>query len=150
MTCRPPAGPSSARCRAASPPPPSPATGVRAVNHPPEPRTQGRANPFRNEIEAELVSRHLVGHWRNVSDTRYFGSVHLAVLPGETVMDGYYTGFASDVEVSTGRWRWLRLDAEAAELDGLALRKPEDLMALVTLRSPAHPPLTVAEIREDA
>ena len=30
------------------------------VNHPPEPRTQGRANPFRNQIEAELAGRHLI------------------------------------------------------------------------------------------
>jgi transcriptional regulator with XRE-family HTH domain len=57
-------------------------------------RTEGRnASPFRNEIEAQLASRHLIGRWRNTSDTRYFGMVHLAVLQGETVMDGYYTGF---------------------------------------------------------
>ena len=44
---------------------------VRAVNHPPAPRTEGRdAAPFLNELEAELASRHLVGHWKNVSDTR--------------------------------------------------------------------------------
>lgn len=30
---------------------------VRAVNHPPEPRTQGRASPFRNEIEGRLFGR---------------------------------------------------------------------------------------------
>lgn len=76
-------------------------THVRAVNHPPAPRTEGRdAAPFRNEVETELASRHLVGHWKNVSDTRYFGMVHLAVLPGESVLDGYFTGFASDVAVS--------------------------------------------------
>jgi hypothetical protein len=28
---------------------------IRAVNYPPEPRSEGRANPFRNEIEAQLV-----------------------------------------------------------------------------------------------
>lgn len=72
---------------------------IQAVNHPPEPRTEGRANPFRNQIEAELADRHLIGHWKNISDTRYFGSLHLAVLPGETVMDGYYTGVESDIEV---------------------------------------------------
>ena len=73
---------------------------VRAVNHPPEPRTQGRSSPFRNEIEARLFGRHLIGTWRNTSDTRYYGTLQLAVLPGETVMDGHYTGLASDIEVS--------------------------------------------------
>jgi hypothetical protein len=80
---------------------------VRAVNHPPDPRTQGRAVPFRNAIEARLYGRHLIGQWKNMSDTRYFGSLHLAVLPGETVMDGTYTGLASDIEVSAERWRWV-------------------------------------------
>ena len=85
---------------------------VRAVNHPPEPRTQGRASPFRNEIEGRLFGRHLIGTWRNTSDTRYYGSLHLAVLPGETVMDGHYTGLASDISVSAEHWRWVRLDPE--------------------------------------
>ena len=70
---------------------------VTAKNYPPDPRTQGQASPFRNEIEAQLANRHLIDHWKNISDTRYFGSVHLAVLPGEMVMDGYYTGFSSDI-----------------------------------------------------
>jgi hypothetical protein len=44
-------------------------------------RTEGREkSPFRNEIDAQLASRHLLGYWRNTSDTRYFGLVHLAVL----------------------------------------------------------------------
>ena len=74
---------------------------IRAVNHPPEPRSQGRARPFRNEIEAALAGRHLIGEWQNLSDTRYCGGLQLAVLPGETVMQGYYTGVGSDIEVST-------------------------------------------------
>lgn len=77
---------------------------VCAVNHPPEPRTEGRARAFRNEIDAELSNRHLIGHWRNTSDRRYFGSLQLAVLPGETVMEGHYTGFGRDVEVFGGFW----------------------------------------------
>lgn len=122
---------------------------VRAVNHPPDPRTQGRAVPFRNQIEAELVSRHLIGTWRNTSDSRYFGSLHLAVLPGETVMEGHYTGFASDVEVSAGRWKWVRLDAGEGALDGLVLRGPDRLYEAVASRSPSDVPLTADEIRED-
>jgi len=126
---------------------------IRAVNHPPEPRTEGRANPFRNQIEAELASRHLIGHWKNTSDTRYFGSVHLAVRPGETVMEGYYTGVGSDIEVSAARWKWVRLEPgslEGAGLPGMALREPSALYDLVMNRSQYDAPLTLADVREEA
>ena len=124
---------------------------IQAVNNPPEPRTEGRAIPFHNQIEAELVSRHLIGHWRNTSDTRYFGSVHLAVLPGETVMDGYYTGFGSDIEVSVARWKWVRLEIgfEGADLQGIVLREPSALYDLVMDRSQFDAPLTLADVREE-
>jgi hypothetical protein len=123
-----------------------------AVNHPPQPRTEGRANPFRNQIEAELASRHLIGHWKNTSDTRYFGSVHLAVLPGETVMDGYYTGVGSDIEVSVARWKWVRLESgslEGARLQEIVLREPSALHDLVMSRSQFDAPLTLADVREE-
>lgn len=93
---------------------------LRASNHPPEPRTEGRARPFRNEITGRLAGRHLVGTWRNTSDARYFGSVHLAVRAGEVLMDGWYTGLASDVEISLNRWRWVRLDSGELPADALA------------------------------
>jgi transcriptional regulator with XRE-family HTH domain len=121
---------------------------VRVTNYPPQPRTEGRASGFRNEIEAQLASRHLMGHWRNVSDTRYFGTLHLAVLPGETIMDGYYTGFASDIQVSEGHWKWARLDTETAPQ--MALREPAALHGLIMERSQDDPPLELAEIGEDA
>ncbi len=120
-----------------------------ASNHPPEPRTEGRARPFRNVIDAELAGRHLVGQWRNTSDTRYCGSLQLAVLPGETVMEGFYTGVGSDVEVSTGYWKWVRLEPD----DGVAavtLRDPAALYGIVMSRSRCDAPLTLADIREDA
>lgn len=101
---------------------------LRAVNHPPEPRTEGRSRAFRNEITARLAGRHLVGTWRNTSDARYFGSVHLAILPGETVMEGWYTGLATDVEVSVNRWKWVRLDAGSV---------PAETVARVVLRDPS-------------
>lgn len=126
---------------------------VRATNHPPAPRTEGRAFPFRNEIEAQLASRHLIGHWKNTSDTRYFGAVHLAVLPGETVMEGYYTGFGSDIEVSTGRWRWVRIDPESLSgvaLPKVVLREPAALYDLVTNHSQHDPPLKLADVGEEA
>jgi hypothetical protein len=56
----------------------------------------------RNEIDAQLANRHLIGCWKNSSDNRYFGVLHLAVLPGEAVMEGHYSGYESDVEVSKG------------------------------------------------
>jgi hypothetical protein len=107
---------------------------VTGKNYPSDPRTQGQVSPFRNDIEAQLVNRHLVGHWKNLSDTRYFGSFHLAVLPGEAVMDGYYTGFSSDIQVDAMRWKWMRIDS--ASLSGVDLQKvtindPEMIYALL-------------------
>jgi hypothetical protein len=121
---------------------------VQAVNHPPPPRTQGRASPFRNEIEGRLFSRHLKGDWRNTSDTRYFGGLQLAVLPGETVMDGHYGGYESDISVSVARWKWVRL--EPGDLSALTLREPSALYELVMSRTQDDPPLTVDDIREEA
>lgn len=121
---------------------------VKVTNCPPEPRTEGRASGFRNEIEAELVSRHLIGRWKNTSDTRYFGTLQLAVLPGETLMEGYYTGFGSDISVSCGRWKWVRL--EAGITPDVVLREPAELHALAAGRSPYDAPLTLADVREDA
>jgi DNA-binding transcriptional regulator YiaG len=126
---------------------------VRIVNHPPEPRTEGRAAPFRNEIEGRLVNRHLVGHWKNTSDARYFGSIHLAVLPGETVMEGYYTGFASDVGVSTDQWKWVRLEPgsfEGVTLSRLVLHEPAAIHELVMNHSQYGPPLTLTDVGEES
>lgn len=120
-------------------------------NHPPAPRSEGRASPFCNDLEAQLTNRHVVGHWKNSSDARYFGTFHLAVLSGETVMTGYYTGFGSDVEVSTGPWKWVRLDeASVADVDVSAvnLRDPADIGVLVEDHSPYNPALTLADIEQ--
>lgn len=121
---------------------------VQVVNHPPEPRTQDRSSPFRNQIEGRLFGRHLIGTWRNSSDTRYYGSVQLAVLPGETVMDGHYTGLASDIEVSACRWKWVRL--EPGDMSGVILREPAAVWEKVMDRTQDDPPLTLADIREEA
>lgn len=122
---------------------------IRAVNHPPEPRSQGRGRPFRNEIEARLAGRHLVGVWQNTSDTRYCGSLQLAVLPGETVMQGHYTGVGSDVEVSQGFWKWVRLEPDAG-LTGIVLRDPAELHDLVMSHSQPDVPLTLADVRGES
>jgi hypothetical protein len=122
---------------------------VRAVNHPPEPRSEGRPRPFRNEIDAELHQRHLIGAWMNTSDSRYFGSLFLAVLPGETVMEGTYSGLKSDVEVSTSLWRWVRLDPGPVPSPGITLRDPHELHDLVMSHSQYGEPLTLADVREE-
>lgn len=125
---------------------------VRIANHPPTPRSEGRASPFRNDLEAQLANRHLVGQWRNSSDARYFGSFQLAVLPGETVMAGFYTGFGSDIEVSAGPWKWVRLDTDdvaSVDLSKVRLRDPSALGALVESHSQYDAPLTLADIEEE-
>jgi hypothetical protein len=126
-----------------------PGNRVRIVNHPPEPRSEGRRRSFRNEIHAALYGRHLIGQWRNVSDTRYYGTVQLAVLPGEIVMEGCYAGVASDIEVSSGDWKWVRLDPGDAELAAVTLRGPAQLYEIVMEHTQFDAPLTLAEIRED-
>ncbi len=122
---------------------------VRAANHPPEPRSEGRERPFRNEIDAALAGRHLIGEWRNVSDTRYYGTLQLAVLPGEIVMEGWYAGVGSDVEVSTGFWKWVRLDLGPVPPAGFTLREPRELHDLVMSHSQYGEPLTLADVRGD-
>ena len=120
---------------------------IRAVNHPPEPRSEGRERPFRNEIDAALAGRHLIGEWQNVSDTRYFGTLQLAVLPGEIVMEGWYAGVGSDIEVSTGFWKWVRLDVGLVPAPGITLRDPHDLYDLVMSHSQYGAPLMLADVR---
>ncbi len=71
--------------------------------------TEGH-NPFLNEVAAELVDRHLIGHWKNVSDTRYFGTVHLAVQTEENVMVGHCTCSPTEVLVGGGAVEWVRID----------------------------------------
>lgn len=120
---------------------------IQAVNNPPQPRTEGHAQPFHNQIQAQLVNRHLIGHWKNTSDTRYFGALQLAVLPDENVMDGYCTGFGSDIAVSLARWRWVRLRLDPdADLTGMVLAEPEHLHDLVMGRSQYDAPLMIADV----
>jgi hypothetical protein len=126
---------------------------LRATNYPPEPRTEGHSVPFRNLIEGRLIGRHLVGHWRNDSDAAYFGAVQLAALPGENVLTGHYTGYASDIEVSSGRWIWVRLapaSLNGVDLDQVTLRDPRNLAELLDAYSQYDPPLSLATVVEDS
>lgn len=126
---------------------------VVAHNYPPEPRTESRALPFRNEIRAQLAGRHLVGTWKNSNDARYFGSLHLAVLPGETIMDGYYTGLSSDIEVSLGRWKWIRLDPSSTsnvDLEKATMRDPREIHSLVVGHTRYDRTLSLTDVVEGA
>lgn len=125
---------------------------VAITNHPPTPRSEGRASPFYNDLEAQLANRHLLGHWKNSNDTRYFGTFHLAVLPGESVMAGYYTGFASDVEVSTGPWKWVRIDEDSltdADPAVVKLRDPVELGTRIENHTQYDPALTLTDIEQE-
>jgi hypothetical protein len=125
---------------------------VRARNFPPEPRTEGHRVAYRNEIDAQLANRHLIGCWKNSSDASYFGALHLAVLPGEAVMEGHYSGYESDVEVSIGPWKWVRLDPASLPDDGLAgvtLREPRDLHELIEKHNQYDAPLPLAAVVEE-
>lgn len=126
---------------------------LRATNYPPQPRTEGHPVPFRNVIKGQLAGRHLVGYWRNDSDARYFGAFQLAAMPGENVLTGHYTGYANDIEVSRGRWIWVRLDPaslKGVDLDRVALRDPQDLAEMLAAHSqPYSLPLPLAAIVEE-
>lgn len=126
---------------------------VRIANYPPEPRTQGHAEPFRNEIEATVANRHLAGSWKNTSDARYFGTIHLAVMPGETVMEGFFTNFVDDVHVSTGFWKWVRISPASlagTDLAAMRLRDPAELHALLEAHSQYDAPLSLTALGEVA
>ena len=126
---------------------------VTITNYPPAPRTEGRAAPFRNEIEVLLANRHLVGYWKNVSDARYFGALQLAVLPGETVMQGFFTNFMSDIHVGTGFWKWVRVEPGSlagADLPAMTLRDPAELYTLLENHSQYDAPLALSTLGEVA
>jgi hypothetical protein len=104
---------------------------VRATNH--APLTENHRRAFFNEIEAEVANRHLIGHWRNLSDTRYFGAIHLAVLPGECMMRGFYTTFANDVVTKVGDWIWVKLEnMPEIDLKATTLRSPGSVYEVLT------------------
>jgi hypothetical protein len=122
---------------------------VRAINH--APQTEKHKRPFFNEIEAEIANRHLIGHWKNRSDERYFGTVHLAVLSGECVMEGRYTSFHTDVATSAGNWKWVRLETAAGgpvDLKALTLRHPAAIHASLADHSGGDGPIALDTLVE--
>ena len=125
---------------------------VTARNYPPEPRAKAHASGFRNEIEAGLFGRHLIGRWRNISDTYFYGSLHFAVLPGETMLGGYYTGFLSDSQVVAERWRWVRVEPQSAEgvdVNTVVLGEPRRIYDAIVGRSPFDAPIPLEQLTEN-
>jgi transcriptional regulator with XRE-family HTH domain len=132
------------------------ATSSRRVwitNYPPAPKTEGHAVPFLNEIDALLANRHLIGMWKNTNDARYFGAIHLSVMPGETAMEGWFTNFVDDVHVGTGFWKWVRIGPaglESADLAALTLRDPGEIYKLLDEHTQYDPPMTISDLGEVA
>jgi hypothetical protein len=125
---------------------------ITAKNSPPDPRTEGRAVGFHNDINLRLAGRHLLGEWRNTSDSYYFGSIHLAVLPGETILDGYYTAVKSDAQVVADQWRWVRVEPRTAigiDLTRVTLQEPSRLYGNIFDHDPYSRPIPLAEVIED-
>jgi len=125
---------------------------VKARNYPPEPRPAAHASGFRNEIEADLFGRHLIGRWRNINDSYSYGSLHFAVLPGETMLDGYYTGYLSDSQVVAERWRWVRVEPQSAEgvdVNTVVLGEPRRIYDAIVGRSPFDAPIPLEQLTEN-
>lgn len=125
-------------------------TAFSACNYPPEPRTEAHSVGYRNNIEAQVSGRHVVGRWRNSSDNYYFGSLHMAVLPGENVLDGIYTGFPTDTQIVAQRWRWIRVKMSSAQaLADARLRDPRELHDMIMGRAHFDGPISLDELTED-
>jgi hypothetical protein len=121
------------------------------TNFVPTPRSEGRASGFQNVVNVELVNRHLIGTWKNANDNYYFGSTHLAILPGETMIEGYYTGFENDVTIMTSRWRWIRLDPASlheVNLGQVVLKDPRLAYNLLDKYTHTDSPIKLTEIVE--
>jgi hypothetical protein len=75
------------------------------------------------------------------------------MLSSENVLVGHYIGYGSDIEVSCGRWTWVRLDHASlagVDLGQACLRDPLDLAELLDAHSqPYSPPLHLAAIVEE-
>lgn len=126
-------------------------SGISVKNYPPSPRLEGHERGYANDIEAGLFGRHVIGRWRNVNDHYFYGAVHLAVLPGEMTMDGMYTAVLSDTEVSSGRWRWARVDTRSAtgvDLTGLTLVDPRTVAEILSERTRFDGPVALADVTE--
>jgi hypothetical protein len=123
--------------------------GLTSRNYPPEPRTDRRAAGFYKSIEAGVFGRHVIGRWRNLNDNYYFGSLHLVALPGEALLDGYYTGVVTDTQVVSEPWRWVRVDPDSAagiDLTTVTLGEPGKLCDLVINHTRYDEPILLTQV----
>lgn len=124
---------------------------VTARNSPPAPRTAGQTIGFHNDIECKLAGRHLMGQWRNTCDSYYFGSIHLAVMPGEAVMDGYYTAVFTDTHVVADRWRFVRVEPQSVtgiDLRTITLGEPRRVYDIITAHDAYDSPIALAHLTD--
>ncbi|MEB3033737.1 MULTISPECIES: hypothetical protein [Mycolicibacter] len=122
-----------------------------ARNYPPTPRREGRPVGYSNDIAFSLSGRHLIGQWRNASDSYYYGTVHLAVLPGEALLDGYYTSVVTDARVESERWRWVRVDpatVAGADMHAVKVGDPRHVYDLILNHSDYGPPIELTRVVE--
>jgi hypothetical protein len=67
------------------------------------------------------------------------------------VMDGYYTGFSSDIQVDAMRWKWVRIDPVSlsdVDLREVMLKDPDVIHALLE-RSANDMPLDLSAVAEE-
>jgi hypothetical protein len=127
-------------------------SGLASRNYPPQPRAEGHPSGHITDIGARLVGRHVMGVWRNRNDRYYFGSLHLVVLPGESILDGYYTGFLSDAAILAERWRWVRVEPGSAvgvDLASVTVGEPRQLYETLAGRTAFDGPIPLTEVTED-
>ncbi|AKN16156.1 hypothetical protein [Mycobacterium haemophilum] len=125
--------------------------GTKSRNYPPAPRAEGHSHGHETETNARLFGRHLMGYFRNCNDHYFYGSLHLAVLPGETILDGYYTGFINDTQVVAEPWRWVRVDPQSTQNIDLAevtLGEPRRVYEALTSRTQFDRPIPLDEVTE--
>jgi hypothetical protein len=129
-------------------------TGSRVTsrNYPPASRFEGHPCGHETDITAQLFARHLLGHFRNRNDSYFFGSLHLAALPGDNVLDGYYTGFLNDTAVVTEPWRWVRVEPQSAtgiDLNTISLAEPSLVYDAVAARTGFEGPIPLQQVIEN-
>ena len=122
------------------------------TNYTPPPRSEGHTPGFMNIIEVELANRHLIGFWKNTNDNYFFGSLHLAILPEENMIEGCYTGFTNDMDIVSERWKWVRLDPlsiEGIDLAKSSLQEPRAVYHLIERHSRTDGPIKLAAVTEN-
>ena len=126
-------------------------SGVTSRNYPPEPRAEGHHTGHIADISARLFGRHVMGQWRNRNDRYYYGSLHLAVLPGEAMLDGYYTGFLNDTQIVAEPWRWVRVapvSVAGVDLSSATLGQPREIYDMLAQRSQFDGPISLEQVTE--